>query len=167
MINSTSFNPHPLTRRLIQWLLLIAVVVVISACANRATILGIPPGIQIAQLELKDDHALLALRFRNGNDEVLTGGKLRFQLSIDGQLFSIYNDSPAIDIIAHSAEEIRVRIKPIRPQAIGELRAMASQRRPSVIWEMSGSLNLDQQPEQSFSYQGRLFPVPGRDDLFR
>lgn len=148
-------------------ILLVLGLVMVTACSGGRKILGIPPAIQIAQLELQQDHAVLALRFRNGNDEVLTGGNLQFQLSIDGQLFSIYNNTPNIDIIAHSAEELRIRVKPIRVDALDELRVMAANGRGNVQWEMVGSLNLDQQPEQSFNYQGHLFPAPGRDDLFR
>lgn len=136
-------------------------------CTGRKQIRGIPPVIQLAQLEVLQDHAVLALRMRNGNDDALTGGNLQFQLSIGGRLFAIYNDTPEIDIIAHSAEELRIRVRPIRLEALGELRSMAARGQGNLEWQMDGSLNLDQQVPPAFSNQGRLFPVPGRDDLFR
>ncbi len=149
-------------------ILILLLIVALTACAGRRDILGIPPSIQIAQLQLHEDHAILALRLRNGNDEVLTGGKLQFQLNISGRLFAVYNGTPDIDIIAHSAEELRVRIRPLRQEALDELRAMAGRGQGNVQWEMNGSLELDQKNQKPlFSYTGRLFPVPGRDDLFR
>ncbi len=142
-------------------------IITVMGCAGRKQIRGIPPVIQLAQLEILQDHAILALRMRNGNDDALTGGKLQFQLSIGGRLFAIYNDTPEIDIIAHSAEELRIRVRPIRLEALAELRSMASRGQGNLEWQMDGSLDLDQQTPPAFSNGGRLFPVPGRDDLFR
>lgn len=143
------------------------ILVTAIGCTGRKQIRGIPPVIQLAQLEIQQDHAVLALRMRNGNDNALTGGKLQFQLTLGGRLFAIYNDTPEIDIIAHSAEELRVQVRPIRPEALDELRSMAARNQGNLEWQMDGSLNLDQKIPPSFSGQGRLFPVPGRDDLFR
>jgi len=150
--------------RLILVLLLISLLV---ACSGRNEIRGIPPVIQLAQLQLQDDYAVLALRLRNGNDSPLTGGKLQFQLSIGGRLFGIYNSNPEIDIIAHSAEELRIRVRPLTPEALDGLRALAARGEGNLQWQMDGSLDLDQKVPAPFSYFGRLFPVPGRDDLFR
>ncbi len=150
--------------RLIIVLILLGIVI---GCSGQREIRGIPPVIQLAQLQLEQEHVVLALRFRNGNDSALTGGKLQFQLTLGGQVFAIYNDTPDIDVIAHSAEELRVRVTPLRPESLDRLRAMAARGQGNLQWQMDGSLNLDQKIPPLFSNQGRLFPVPGRDDLFR
>lgn len=154
-----------------KWLRLSSVtlicIVLLSGCAGRKQIRGIPLVIQLAQLQLQQDHAVLALRLRNGNDNALTGGRLQFQLSIAGRLFAIYNDTPEFEVISHSAEELRVRVRPVRPEALDELRSMAALGQGNLVWQMDGTLELDQKIPPEFSGYGRLFPVPGRDDLFR
>ncbi len=148
-------------------LIMVMVLAVITGCAGRKEIRGIPPVIQLAQLQLEQEHVTLALRLRNGNDSPLTGGKLQFQLSLGGQLFGIYNNTPEIDIIAHSAEEIRVRVRALQPEVLDNLRALGQRGQGNLVWQMDGTLELDQKVPPLFSQGGRLFPVPGRDDLFR
>lgn len=151
----------------IQLLFVLLVCITITACSgSRREIRDIPPLVQLVQLEVVDQNARLSLRIRNPNDLPLTGRKLTFQLFLDEQLAAIYSGTPKIDVIANSAEEIRLDVKIISLNVLDSMQQMTS-RTDSIRWELTGKLQLDQRIRPDIANSGRLSPIPGQANTFR
>ena len=136
------------------------------ACGGSRELRDIQPRLELTQLEIMGERARLSLRVQNPNDILITGGQLEFQLHIDEKLFAIYNGHPMIDIIANSAEEIRVDVRVLGLRTLENLLAMES-RSDSMSWGIMGSLVLNQKIQPGFNIKGRLSPIPGTSNIFR
>ena len=143
----------------------LSVMLLLAACGARE-ITDIPPMVQLQRIQIESNHVRLALRIDNANSIAVSGGRLSFQLQLEGQPFASHDSAVQLDIVANNAEVVPINVTP-GDGDMQRLRALVRSDARELRWSMQGKLKLDQSLESTFETRGRCFAVPGQQQMLR
>lgn len=156
-------NPKQLPQAAPALLVVLITCLLLTACGQRE-IRDLPPLVRLSQIQLGESDAQVQLRIENPNDIPFHAEQISFELSFEQEPALPFAGATPVDIIAHSAEEVVVRM--MLPNEWVE-RMQQLMERESLSWTLKGTLPQLEERDWPFRSRGVLFPVPGIDGLYR
>lgn len=156
----------PMTiRKFSAVLFVVAALLIITACGAKV-IRGAAPIVRMTDLSHTGDTITLQLSMRNLNGVVLDIQTIDFSLSVeDGELFT-YKGPVETNIVANGTETWTVEVEESQSgkQLLDKL---LDGDIKSLPYSLEGSITAVDEGKLRFSYEGHIYPVPGRPGHFR
>ena len=156
----------PMTiRKFSAVVLAIAALMLNTACGTKV-IRGAAPIVRMTDLSHTGDTITLQLSMRNLNGVVLDIQTIDFSLSVeDGELFT-YQGPVETNIVANGTEIWTVEVE--ESQSSKQLLdKLLDGDIKSLPYSLEGSITAVDEGKLRFSYEGHIYPVPGRPGHFR
>lgn len=146
--------------------LLIALSLLLSACASGPPKRIFPPQASIQELRVDGENWQLDLRIRNFSTIALTYEHLDGELLINGQHAARFSLQPALTIGPGSAEILSHRLRASANAQAAVATAIAQRR--SLSYRISGRIrSADPRREHDYDFESALDPVPGLTGVLR
>lgn len=146
-------------------MLVIAVAGLTSACSAKI-VRGAAPIVRMIELSHAGNTLNLQLSMRNLNGVALDIQTIDFSLSVeDGELFT-YSGPAETNIGANGTETWTVEVE--ESQASRQLlEKLQNGDIKSLPYSLKGSISAIDEDKLHFSYEGHIYPIPGRPGHFR
>jgi len=135
------------------------------ACSS-PVVRGQAPIVRISELTQNSESLSLQLNIRNLNGEPLDIQTIKFRLSVDDDILADYEGSASTNISANGTE-----VRNIQAQETSSGRQLLDQLQNgdvnSLPYSLEGSVSTSGDGTLRFSYEGHIYPVPGRPGHFR
>jgi len=157
-------NKYMITRYLGLGLVFLAVM--LSTACGAKIVRGATPMVRMNELSHQNDTISLRLSMRNINGVPLDVQSIDFSLTVDeDELFS-YQGPADTNIVANGTETWSVEVE--ESQASRELlESLESGEVKSLPYSLKGSIISKDDGTLRFSYEGHIYPLPGRPGHFR
>ncbi len=144
----------------------ICLLALLVACGGASVIRGEPPQVTINTLARTTAGLTLQLRFRNINQEPLEIRQVGFTFSLDDH--PMKHDEAGMQLYLHASTwEVNSFTLPLAADLATRLRAVETGELASLRYEFEGAITDQQGKTLAFSFDGHLYPVPGRPGQFR
>jgi len=146
-------------------MLAIAALMLATACGTKI-IRGAAPIVRMTDLSHTGDTITLQLSMRNLNGVLLDIQTIDFSLSVEDTELFTYKGPAETNIIANGTETWAVEVEESQSskQLLDKLQAGDIK---SLPYSLEGSITAVDEGKLRFSYEGHIYPVPGRPGHFR
>lgn len=145
---------------------LIALILLLAACASGPPERIFPPQASIQELRVNGADWQLDLRIRNFSTVLQTYEHLDGELLVDGQPAASFSLQPALNVGPGSAEILGHRVQASAAAQAAVSTAMAQRR--SLRYRISGRIrSADPRREHDYEFESALDPVPGLTGVLR
>lgn len=157
-------SKHLYTRHL-GFVLAVLTLMACAACGTKL-IRGEAPMVRMTELSHQDSNITLQLSMRNVNDVPLDIHSIDFSLSVDDEELFTYQGPAETNIVANGTETWSVEVEESQSSR-DLLDTLENGDVKSLPYSLKGSIRSKDDGTLRFSYEGHMYPLPGRPGHFR